>query len=147
MIYEIDQSGRIEETNRDTIISIANKNFSKTVRIKSSTKRSVEYKYKKLEKPKMFAVYGFTAGVVMAIKESKLKNGSILIDIEYPSYEKIIGSILRKIFKDKFNFKWKNIGRSSPAHNSAYRVFKKRAKADFVVSQNELEYQMKKFRP
>jgi len=56
MKYEVDQSGRIEETNRHTIIAIANKEYSYAVKIDSKLKRIIQRKFQKIGKPKMFGV-------------------------------------------------------------------------------------------
>lgn len=145
MRFEIDQSGRIEETNRDTIIAIANKDLSFAIRIKANIKRQIELKYRKIKKPKMFAVYGFTAGVIILIKKSKIKQGTVIIDIEYPGYEKMIITILRKYLTDRFEFRFLSIGRKSLAHNRAYLTFKKKILQNYTLNKNELESQMRKF--
>lgn len=51
MKYEVDQSGRIEETNRLTIISIANNDYSYSVKIDSKIKKLLQDKFKRLGKP------------------------------------------------------------------------------------------------
>lgn len=89
MKYEIDQSGRIEETNKVTIIFIANNLFSYTVKIQAKVKRVVELKFKKADKPKLFAIYGFAAGLIILITKSKVSNSNVFIDVEYDGYQTI----------------------------------------------------------
>ncbi len=139
MKYEIDQSGRIEETNKVTIISIANNLFSYTVKIQAKVKRVVELKFKKANKPKLFAIYGFAAGLIILITKSKVSNSNVFIDVEYDGYQTIIEDILRRFIPKKQNitFSHKNIGKSSPAHYVAYKTYKSKQKANYTVGLRE----------
>lgn len=139
MKYEIDQSGRIEETKRHTILAIASKNYSYTIKIDSGTKRRLQTYFHKIGKPKMFGVYGFTVGLVILIKKSKIKNSVITIDTEYLGYEKVIKNELFKGTNQNLEFRFLSIGKKSPAHISAYTVFKKRNKSDYKIGLNEFE--------
>ena len=133
MKYEVDQSGRIEETYRPTIISIANKEYSYTVKINSKIKRLIQSKFQKMKKPKMFGVYGFASGVIILVRNSKIKNSVIIIDIEYDGYNKILKEIFIKYLDNSLEFRFENIGKKSPAHCSAYKTFKKLKKADYNI--------------
>ncbi|KKQ51024.1 hypothetical protein A2865_01600 [Candidatus Woesebacteria bacterium RIFCSPHIGHO2_01_FULL_39_17] len=55
----IDQSGRIEETNRDTIIALADKNKSFTLKITSNLKRKLQHESRMRGKPKVFPIVVF----------------------------------------------------------------------------------------
>lgn len=139
MKYEVDQSGRIEETNRHTIVAIANEDYSYTVKIDSRIKRSIQRKFQKIGKPKMFAIYGFTSGLIILLKKSKIKNSVIIIDIEYDGYNEIIRRELNKNSNQDLEFRFSNIGKKSPAHKIAYSVFKNNSRQNYKVSLIELE--------
>lgn len=94
MAFEADQSGRIEETNRDTVIAIASKNVQFSLRISAKTKRTIERDYKGTGKPKLFAVKTFAIAVAFLIKKSKAKINDLIVDIEYPGHERIIKEII-----------------------------------------------------
>jgi len=147
MKYEVDQSGRIEETNRHTIISIANKEYSYTVKVDSKIKRSIQSKFQKMKKPKMFAVYGFASGVIILVRNSKIKNSVIIIDIEYDGYNKILKEIFIKYLDNSLEFRFSNIGKKSLAHHSAYSTFKKQKKPDYIIKTNELQKLMLNMKP
>lgn len=147
MKFEIDQSGRIEETNRPTIISVANKEYSYTVKIDSKIKRLIQKKFQIIGKPKMFGVYGFASGVIILVKSSKIKNSVIVIDIEYDGYNKILKEIFTKYLDKSLEYRFLNIGKSSPAHKSAYSTFKKNTKANYIVKLEELEKLMLNMKP
>lgn len=133
MKYEVDQSGRIEETNRHTIISVANKDYSYSIKIDSKIKKVLQNKFKQIGKPKMFGVYGFTVGLIILLRKSKIKNSVVTIDIEYDGYSGVISRELIKNTNQNLEFRFGNIGKKSPAHKSAYNVFKKLNKADYLV--------------
>lgn len=139
MKYEVDQSGRIEETNRPTIISIANVGYSYTLKIDSKIKRSIENKFKKLGKPKMFGIYGFASGLIILLKKSKINNSVVVIDIEYDGYNEIIKRELNKNSSQNLEFRFSNIGKKSPAHISAYTIFKKFRRPDINIGLREFE--------
>lgn len=139
MKYEVDQSGRIEETNRHTIIAVVNNEFSYTVKIDSKVKRSIQKKFQRKGKPKMFGVYGFASGVIILIKNSKIKNSVIIVDIEYDGYNKILKEIFIKYLDKSLEFRFINIGKKSPAHHSAYLAFKKKVKVNYLIETKELE--------
>lgn len=147
MKFEVDQSGRIEETNRHTIISIANKVYSFTVKIDSKSKKIIQKKFQKLKKPKMFGVYGFASGVIILVRNSKIKNSVLIIDIEYDGYNKILKEIFIKYLDKSLEYRFLNIGKSSPAHKSAYSTFKKYTKANYIIKLEELEKLMLNMRP
>lgn len=147
MKYEVDQSGRFEETNRHTIVSIANKEYSYTIEIDSKIKRNIQKKFQKLGKPKMFGVYGFASGVIILIKKSKIKNSVVIIDIEYDGYSKILKEIFVKYLDQSLEFRFSNIGKKSPAHGSAYSTFKKKSKVNYIVKIDEIERLMLNMKP
>ena len=139
MKYEVDQSAKIEQTNKDTVISIANKEYSYSIKINSKIKQSLQKYFNLIRKPKMFAVYLFTTGLIILIKKSGVKNSVVTIDLEYLGYNKVISNELSKNTNQDLDFRFSNIGKGSPAHDSAYKTFKKKTKPDYVASKSEVE--------
>lgn len=137
MAWEIDQSGRIEETNRDTVIAIANKQNSYTLKINARTKRALEKDYRLIGKPKMFKVKTFSYGIVYLIKKSNIKESYLILDVEYPGYENMIKDLIKNRFRRDFIIRFTSIGKSSPAHEAAYFTYKKKRKADFALNYEE----------
>lgn len=139
MKYEVDQSGRIEETNRHTIISVASKDYSYTLKIDSKIKRLIQKKFQNIGKPKMFGIYGFVSGLIILLKKSKVKDSVVIIDIEYDGHNKVITNELIKNTNQNLEFRFANIGKKSPAHKKAYIVFKKYDKPNYKIGLIEFE--------
>jgi hypothetical protein len=149
---EIDQSGRIEETNRDTILAYSNgKSYS--IIIPARTKRQLLEQFRILGKPKIFVLRVFASGIYLLINDQITKCFDITIDIEYPGNNHLISDMLKEMFirnnKDisKINFSFSLIGKKSRAHNLAISVFRKKEKADKIIKYSELrELAIKKSR-
>lgn len=138
MKIEIDQSGKIEETQRDTIIAYSN-GISKAVKITAKTKRRLQESFRHIGEPRSFVISTFIIGIFLLIKDQLNNIQEIVIDLEYPGKEKLITSILKKIFLEQ-NLKnlpeiyFKLITKQSAAHKRAIEVFRKMKKADAILS-------------
>src|SRR3989344_4762437 len=133
MKIEIDQSGRIEETNRDTVLALSN-GVNYSIRIHRRTKRKLLEDFRKQGKPKLFTIKVFSAGVYFLIKDYINKTDRIVIDIEYDGKSGLIKSMLTEYQsnKDEINEKviFKSIGRKSNAHILAIEVYRRNKRAD-----------------
>ncbi len=135
MKVEIDQSGRIEETNRDTVVAFSNeKQFS--IRIPARVKRQLLEAFRRRGKPGTFKYKTFALGVSVLIQKSKIytKNLSLIIDNEYQGHENSIRDIIRSNLDPKLEIEFESIGKKSKAHYVAYGVFIKRREADYTAS-------------
>lgn len=142
MNIEIDQSGKIEETHRDAILAFSN-GKSKMISISARTKRKLQDVFRQIGRPKDFIISTFTIAIFLLIKDDLKQINQIVIDIEYPGYEKLITKILDKIFLDhKVNNQpdilFSLVGRESRSHIKAITVFRKKQKADKVLTYQEL---------
>ena len=142
MHVEIDQSGRIEETNRPTAIALAN-GVTASVRIAASEKRKALLALR-LAKPqwsrRLIRVYVFSVLLYLLLRDHLEGLTLATIDTEYPGYEPVIKNRVLtlgwrdglKIQKDRLAFR--QIGKKSPAHKVAYRVYKGFEKPGRVIS-------------
>ncbi|MBU3901415.1 hypothetical protein KKF25_02115, partial [Patescibacteria group bacterium] len=138
--FEIDQSVRIEELAKDTIIGIANKEISFALRISRHLKRQLKEMFRQAGQPKYFAPKVFAATIVaglMKMKNSGLRFDDIYIDFEYPAYEKNISDFIALFFPN-LNIYFGSIGRKSPAHFAAYGVYINKKTADGAVGLPEI---------
>lgn len=135
--FDADQSIRIEETNRDTIIAIANTEQSFAIKIPRRAKRQVFEYFRRKGIPKQFAPRTFASAIIIALQKSKFQIQDLVIDIEYPGYEKEIINWISKSFPHIAIY-FTEIGKKSPAHYAAYGVFIKKRRANSVVSAREL---------
>lgn len=140
MRIEIDQSGKIEKTNKITIIAFSNTDC-RSISITGKDKRMIQAIYRKKGQPKIFRYKLFAVLIFALIKDVIKPSDLIIIDREYLGYEKLIkGFILeiarKKGFKiHKENIKFHLIGKGSKAHDKALSSFRnKRGDTRFSFS-------------
>ncbi|MBU2545254.1 hypothetical protein KKC65_02280 [Patescibacteria group bacterium] len=143
MIIEIDQSGKIENTNRNTIIAFSN-SISKSIFIAGKDKREIQDIFREAEKPKVFVYRLFAILIFILIKKYIKQIDQIIIDLEYPGKSSLIKNYLsQEIRKIRPNFSsediiFRRIGKKSEAHNIAYLTFKKRIKPNIVAGKGDI---------
>ena len=135
--FEVDQSVRIEESNKDTIIGIANEEHSFTVVIPLQAKRTLFEIYRRQGKRKFFAPEVFALSVLSAAQKSGLRFVDLIIDVEYLGYEKRITNLIKPFLPD-VNIYFATIGKESPAHYAAHGVYDKVREADGTTSSDEI---------
>lgn len=136
MRIEIDQSIKIEATNKSTVIAFSNAKCGAIV-ITSKEKKSLQKYFRLIGKPRFFIYLSFAALIYLLIKDNLSNNNQIVIDTEYLGYEKFIKQKLNEIIME--NSKVRNIhiysariGKKSPAHIIAYSALKKKLKVKAV---------------
>ena len=134
---EIDQSIRVEELTKDTIVGIANKQVSFTLIIPRRAKRVLYEEFRRQGKPKKFAPYVFAVAVSEALQRAPFHSSDIVIDIEYPGYEREILQIVKQRHPE-IEIYFTSIGKKSPAHFAAYGVYKGRKNTDQKISTTKL---------
>lgn len=138
----IDQSIRIEETGKDTIIAFVDKKYNHSLRIKSNTKKNIQKYFRKIGKPKIFPIVTFSVATYLLIRHFKLKLDALVIDIEYLGHESTIKNIILTLYRiDKYtepNIYFSNIGKGDKAHILAINIHRKEIKADFDLTEQEV---------
>ena len=142
MRIEINQSIKIEQTNKDTIIGLSDKTTF-TILINRRTKRKLQEEFRKQGKPRLFVYRTFIAGVILAFRYAKIKNlFKIVIDEEYYGKDKMLKSMFlemwSRFFREIPEVSFEKIGKKSKVHNVCYLVMKGRNKADKVIGFEEL---------
>ncbi len=134
MHYEIDQSGKIEDTNKDTILAMSNgKKFA--IKINARTKRQLQEFFRKKGKPKVYVYDVFAVGVYFLLKPYLKERSVVIVDKEYWGYEKRIGFVILSCVKKdrmilKLDIVFELIGKNSPAHLLALEITRKKCKAE-----------------
>ncbi|MFH0854014.1 MAG: hypothetical protein V1891_00775 [bacterium] len=128
MRIEIDQSNKIEQTNKDTVIGLSNGKVF-TVVISRQIKRRMKEEFRMRGKQNLFKYRCFIAGVVLMIKYAKIERVSIIvIDKEYYGKEIILKSMFLEMWSRYFSYIpdiiFDNIGKKSNAHIAAYHTMK-----------------------
>ena len=134
MSYEIDQSGKIEDTARNTVLAYSNNNKGAVIMI-AKDKRKIQERFRKCGIPKLFIDYTFAALLVLLLKPLKTVT-QVTVDIEYPKHTELIGKLVNKIIP--IHIIWKYIGKSSRAHDTGYKVYKGKLDLGKKVSIGEI---------
>ncbi len=146
MKYQIDQSGKIEQTDKNTVIAYSN-NIQKSVLISKKTKRRLQETFRLCGFSNLFIYYVFAVGIYCLIKDFKSKQ-SIIIDIEYPKKDKIILQIIQKLLtfyhKPLHFIHFFRIGNRPKVHYAAHDVFTGKKEVDLTVSFEEIMKLIKK---
>ena len=140
-MYEIDQSIKIEDTSRDTVLAVANEMRYFTILIPRKVKRKLQEIFRKKGKPRLFVYRSFSAGVVL-LKDFIKQGSTIVIDQEYYGKERLLRSMIYEMFTRFFDFapeiNFRRIGKHSPAHGIAYGVTKGNREPDRIVRYREI---------
>lgn len=140
MRIEIDQSGKVEDTQKLTVVCFSN-GKAKTLLISAKEKRKVLIIMREIDRPyKNFVFRIFSGLMFLLIKNEKID--SLVIDREYPGHEGVIRNILLSLF-DKNKIKspkvsFGQIGKKSKAHQEAIAVFQGKRKPDVIVKANDV---------
>ncbi len=139
--YQIDQSGKIEQTERQTVIACTN-GTQITILLKKGEKRKLQKIFKTMDMYKFFSYLTFAALLALLIKELKPKH-KIIIDKEYFGHENLIEEkvmVYLKQLRETYSFKieFGHVGKLSAAHNLAYLVAIGKKKPNLVVDAREV---------
>ncbi len=133
MSIQIDQSGKIEDTAHKTILAFSNGSKNAVI-LSARDKRKLQKMFRDLGAPRLFIEYVFAALLVILLRSCKAR--VVTVDLEYPKSNRIIESLI-KPFTD-IEVRWSYIGKSSPAHDVAYKVFTDKLKIGQRVSIAEI---------
>ncbi|TSC64197.1 MAG: Uncharacterized protein G01um101493_199 [Microgenomates group bacterium Gr01-1014_93] len=138
MAYQIDQSGKIEQTSLDTIIALSN-NKKYCVILRRKTKRLLQEEFRLRRKPRMFIFDTFCALLTIILIKAK-PTAPVFIDKEYFGNEALIKArileFINKIGLSNYipEIEFTLVGKNSPAHHLAAKVGNKTIKPDEVVT-------------
>lgn len=142
MKVQIDQSIKIEDTSRDTIIAFSNDIVS-TVLIPRKVKRQLQEAFRENNKPHLFVYRTFAAGIVLLIKNYLREIDTLIIDQEYIGREKLIEDMvlemLKRLRRKQPQIYFRKIGRKSNAHNISYLTMKRKIRPNAVLKLKEFK--------
>lgn len=123
----VDQSGKIEQTNKDTVLAAANdENFA--VILPSKEKRRLQEWFRRVGAPALFVDTTFATMLYLLIRDLLKKTTNFIVDIEYPGRTQIIEDMVLRLAPKKITISWRLIGKTSKAHDIAYKVYHKKIK-------------------
>jgi len=142
MQAELDMSNRIEETNRPTVLAIAD-GVTATLRISGKDKqviiRSIK-RYKPQWEKTFIHVLLFATLVSLLIRRYAKRLDRLFIDPEYLGYEPVIKNWILQVLKrsritlDAEQIAFQHVGKKSPAHEAALRVIRGKKKPDMKAT-------------
>ena len=140
-IYQIDQSGKIEQTERHTVIACTG-NTEITVLLRKTEKRKLQQVFKQTDNQKVFPYLTFAALLAILIKALKPKT-KIVIDKEYFGHEKLIEEKI-KIYLEELEasslpkIEFGHVGKLSTAHQVAYQVARGKKVPTLIVNSKDV---------
>ncbi len=135
--FEVDQSVRIEELNRDTVIGAANKDKSIAMILPRKVKRHFNEDFRRLGKPRQFAPLLFAGGIVILFQKCSIRPSALVIDTEYASHEGLIIQFL-EVFYPLAIVSISHVGKNSPGHAAAYLTHVGKRKANGTITQSDV---------
>ncbi|MEK9143405.1 MAG: hypothetical protein AAB481_02140 [Patescibacteria group bacterium] len=88
MNVQIDQSNKVEQTEKDTVIALSN-GVKFSVLIRAKDKRVIQNEFRLRGQPRNFTIFTFSMLLVFLLKKVKPRV-PIVIDLEYKDKENII---------------------------------------------------------
>lgn len=141
MIVEVDQSIKVEQTNRDTVIAFSNgEQFA--LLISAHVKRKAILHFQEAGKnKKRISLLLFVLALYHLTKNRLERLKVIIIDVEYDGQEQDIKALLLQfIAMDKYNrpqIVFQSIGKKSRAHSLAISITRGSRKADRTITFDE----------
>ena len=146
MTCQIDQSGKIEQTNKNTVLAMSNKKQYSIV-IPRKIKRQLQEIYRRKGLTRFFIYQIFSLGIYFLLEPIK-QTTKIIIDPEYPGKNKIITSFIKAFLetnkKPIHELHFKRIGNQPRVHYAAHDVFTGKKKANKILTLKEILETIKK---
>lgn len=141
MAVEVDQSGKVEETAKSTVLAFSNGTRGSLL-FSSKDKRIVQQIYRSLGKPRMFTIQVFSALVYLLMEKYNLFGKTVELDEEYKGQDLLIKSYLtqlanKRCCKKAVCVNFRRIGKRSNAHKCAIKAFRDK-KAEISVKLEEI---------
>ncbi len=136
--FTIDQSGKVEHINEDTILALASKKIQYSIKIPKNIKKKIFSKCRKRYK-KNITLRLFAYCLYLLLKNKISINSKIIIDKEYYGHERDIKSLLLKNLKlKKYQINFSCVGKKDLSHKIAYKTFSGKLKPNEIITQKEL---------
>jgi len=139
----IDQSGKVEDTSKNTVLAFSNK-INGSILIKAVEKRKLLKMFREQNRPKIFTFQLFSILIYELLVKYKIKNHTVFIDIEYPGQNDLIKSYIIQLINKFKGVEFTNhdihfvlVGKQSQVHKIAITGFRKN-KAEYNVLSKDI---------
>jgi hypothetical protein len=142
MPIQVDQSGKIEDTAKDTVLALSN-GQQYALLIPKKVKRQIQELFRQNGRGRQFVINLFSFALYELLKKTAVKS-SVIIDLEYPGQDGLISTLVRWWLKEDqrvVDITFSRIGESPRVHYLALSVLKKKRKPEFILT---LGYILKK---
>lgn len=138
--YQIDQSGKIEQTERNTVIACTNREQF-TVLLKKGEKRKLQKVFRAADMQKLFPYLTFATLIAILLHKLSPRH-KVIIDREYMGHEDFIEERI-EVYVAQLGSKpppinFGHVGKLSKAHQLGYIVAVGKEKANLVVTADEV---------
>lgn len=138
--YQIDQSGKIEQTERNTVIACTNERQF-TVLLKKGEKRKLQKLFRAADMQKLFPYLTFSTLIAILLHKLSPKH-KVIIDREYMGHEGFIEERIEVYMAQLGSkvppFSFGHVGKLSKAHQLGYIVATGKEKADLSLTASEV---------
>lgn len=144
MTIEVDQSIKVEQTFKDTVIGIAWGKKSFACVLSRQVKRRLQKDFRREGRARLFVYRTFVAAVILTVMRSEWKYVSdVIIDVEYRGQDQKLRSIFlemwSRVSKEVPDISFREIGKRSLAHHVCYDVMKKDREPDAILTYGEIK--------
>jgi len=134
--YQIDQSGKIEQTQVKTVVAMTNSQAF-AVTLTAADKKLLEQMFRQLKRPRLFPYLVFAALLAILIKKAKPKQ-KVQVDQEYIGQNDLIIERYHKYMsllnvKPIPHIEFGHVGKSARVHRFGYLIWSGKKKDLFVV--------------
>ncbi|MBM4467380.1 MAG: hypothetical protein FJ014_17800 [Chloroflexi bacterium] len=144
MQIKVDQSGKIERTQRNTALALSNEIQYTVLFLAVEKRKTVTQLRQRGESGKTLYLKIFAAALFLLLEDHLDQLDEVVIDPEYPGKEAQIRELLlNHIWKVAPSFPrvrivFRQIGKKSPAHRKALAVYRGDVKADRKIKTRDI---------
>jgi len=139
----VDQSGKVEDTSKNTVLAFSNK-INGSILIKAVEKRKLLRMFREQNRPKIFTFQLFSILIYELLVKYKIKNHIVCIDIEYPGQNDLIKSYVIQLVNKFKGIEITNhdihfvlVGKQSNVHKIAITSLRK-SKAEYSILSKDI---------
>lgn len=145
-MYQIDQSGKIEQTEKNTVIGYSNgQKF--TVLLSNKSKRQLQEAFRKLGLTQVYIYITFACLVYFLVRKFSQKQ-DFTIDTEYTGKDKLIKENIKKLLiankKPDHGIYFRRIGNKPKVHYVTHDVFNKEVNPNEIITIRKMVEELKK---
>jgi hypothetical protein len=147
MLAEVDQSGKVEGTQKSTVLALAGDKISYSILVSARSKRAIiaELLRRKPDRSRrMQTILTFATLLYLLLRDTLRYTKSVTIDTEYSGYGPTIKEHALNLFRrhgtivPRDTMSFHQIGKKSPAHHLAISVFRGETKPTREVGAAEV---------